>query len=41
MMELEDINRVILLYIDYYNKHEDGEWTEQTTYGPVSRFSTK
>lgn len=32
IMSEEDINRVIPLYIDYYNNHEDSEWTEATTY---------
>lgn len=41
MMELADINRVILLYIDYYNKHEDGEWTEQTTYKRIHQVLTR
>lgn len=27
-----DIERVISMYMDYYNNHEDGEWTYQTTY---------
>lgn len=29
-MKLNDIERVIPLYIDYYNNHEGGCWTEQT-----------
>lgn len=28
----EDINRVIPIYIEYYNNHEDSEWTNETTY---------
>ena len=27
-----DINRVIPLYMDYYNTCEDGSWTRETTY---------
>ena len=27
-----DIKNVIPLYINYYNNHEDGEWTEESTY---------
>lgn len=30
LMEESDIPLVTLLYIDYYNGHEDGEWTVQT-----------
>lgn len=30
VMELTDIELVIPLYIDYYNNHEDGCWTEKT-----------
>lgn len=30
IMELNDIDLVIPLYIDYYNNHEDGCWTETT-----------
>lgn len=41
MMELDDINRVIPLYIDYYNKHEDGEWTEQTTYKRIHQVFSR
>ena len=29
-MNLEDIDLVLPLYIEYYNKHEDGCWTEAT-----------
>ena len=32
LMTEEDIERVIPLYIEYYNEKENGEWTEQTTY---------
>ena len=31
-MEEEDIQKVIPLYMDYYNGQEGGCWTEQTTY---------
>ena len=31
-MEEEDIQKVIPLYMDYYNRREDGCWTKQTTY---------
>lgn len=29
-MNLNDINQVLRLYIDYYNNHEEGCWTEKT-----------
>lgn len=32
IMQESDIKKVIPIYIDYYNNHEDGEWTEETTY---------
>ena len=32
MMEEEDIDRVVPLYIEHYNNYEGGEWTQQTTY---------
>lgn len=32
VMEEKDIRRVLPLYMDYYNVHEEGEWTEETTY---------
>ena len=32
IMQESDIKKVIPIYIDYYNKHEDGKWTEETTY---------
>ncbi len=31
-LEEKDITTIIPLYIEYYNQHENGEWTEQTTY---------
>ena len=31
-MMLADIHRVIPLYLEYYNGHEDGTWTEQTAH---------
>ena len=30
VMSLEDIDLVVPLYVDYYNNHEDGCWTETT-----------
>ena len=31
-LEESDINRIIPLYIDYYNTEEDGAWTPATVY---------
>ena len=31
-MTEDDIQKVVPLYIDYYNNNEDGEWTTETTY---------
>lgn len=36
-----DIERVVSLYIDYYNTHEDGEWTEETTYKRIRQVMTR
>lgn len=32
IMTEADIDRVVPLYIDYYNTHEGGGWTPETTY---------
>lgn len=32
VMEEKDIDRVVPVYIDYYNNHEDCQWTRKTTY---------
>lgn len=32
VMTEADIDRVVPLYLDYYNSHEDGAWTAQTAY---------
>ena len=32
IMNEADIHRVVPLYMDYYNTHEGGQWTEETTY---------
>ena len=31
-MNEEDINKIVPLYIEYYNNNEDAEWTTETTY---------
>lgn len=30
-MQEADIQKVIPLYMDHYNTHEEGQWTHQTT----------
>ena len=30
VMNIKDIDLVVPLYIEYYNNHEDGCWTEET-----------
>lgn len=32
VMQLSDISLIIPMYIDYYNKRSEGEWTEQKVY---------
>lgn len=41
LMEVTDIEKIVPLYIEYYNKHEDGEWTEQTTYKRVHQVFSR
>ena len=31
-MNEEDIEKIVPLYIEYYNNNEDAEWTKETTY---------
>lgn len=31
-MNEEDIEKIVPMYIEYYNNHEDAEWTTETTY---------
>ena len=40
-MEESDISKVIPLYIDYYNKYEDSDWTQDTTYKRIHQVLTK
>ena len=40
LMNEEDINSVIPLYIEYYNK-EDGEWTEKTVSQRIHQVLTR
>ena len=30
VMEIKDIDLIVPLYIEYYNNHEEGCWTEET-----------
>lgn len=41
MMEESDIAKVVVLYIQYYNGKEDGEWTEQTTYKRIHQVFSR
>lgn len=36
-----DIEHVISIYMDYYNNHEDGEWTYQTTYKRIHQVFSR
>lgn len=40
-MTEEDIERVIPLYMGYYNSREGGEWTEQTTYKRIHQVLSR
>ena len=31
-MTEDDIQKIVPLYIEYYNNNEDGDWTQETTY---------
>ena len=32
IMTEDDIQKIVPLYIEYYNNNEDGNWTQETTY---------
>lgn len=40
-MDEADIEKVILIYINYYNNHEEGEWTYQTTYKRIHQVYSR
>lgn len=40
-MKETDIEKVISLYMEYYNNHEDGEWTYQTTYKRIHQVYSR
>ena len=31
-MTEDDVQKIVPLYIEYYNNNEDGDWTQETTY---------
>jgi len=37
-LEEKDITTIIPLYIEYYNQHEDGVWTEGTVYKRIHQI---
>lgn len=39
-MNIEDIDLVLPLYIEYYNKYEDGCWTESTAKKRIKQVLT-
>lgn len=41
IMKETDIQKVIPLYIDYYNNQEDSIWTEETTYKRIHQVWSK
>lgn len=41
IMQESDIEKVIPLYMNYYNHHEDSCWTEQTTYKRIHQVVTR
>lgn len=41
VMKEADIEKVIPLYIEYYNGKEGGEWTEQTTYKRIHQVYSR
>ena len=40
-MEETDIESLVLLYMNYYNEKEDGQWTAQTTYKRIRQVFTR
>ena len=39
IMKKSDIPIAVELYMNYYNNHEDGEWTEETAYKRIPTAS--
>lgn len=40
VMEIKDIDLIVPLYIEYYNNHEEGCWTEETAKRRISQVLT-
>lgn len=40
MIKVTDIEKIIPLYIDYYNEKEGAEWTEETVYKRIHQVVT-
>ena len=36
-----DLDRCVSLYMEYYNLHEDGEWTAETTYKRIHQVFSR
>ena len=41
MMEQKDLARVSSFYVNYYNQHEDGAWTQQTAEKRIRQVLTR
>ncbi len=41
LIEIKDIEKLIPIYIDYYNIYEDCEWNTDTTYQRISQVVTR
>ena len=41
ILKVTDIEKVIPLYIEYYNEQEDAEWTEDTVYKRIRQVVTR
>lgn len=41
VLKVTDIEKVIPLYIQYYNEHEDAKWTEETVYKRIHQVVTR
>jgi predicted N-acetyltransferase YhbS len=41
VLKVTDIEKVIPLYIEYYNEQEDSEWTEGTVYKRIHQVVTR
>ena len=41
ILQKKDIEKIITMYVDYYNNHEECEWNKETTYKRISQVVTK